>query len=536
MESLEKLQGKTNSPILSDDEKEESDRVKTYRLIKNAVDDVVKSENDPDQIVVLVEINNQRYWFDISGSDFNKFLQVRAFEKYDEIFSKTDLELAIKQYHAKHTLFNSTKIKPTFQRFAYLKNENTIYYDPNRQDCKLVKITGDSVNLIDYDVSTNPIFVKNPNTWITNPHLDFKMTEEDALEQFVNLFHISNEDKLVFKVHLITYFFTGFPIPIMVFNGEQGTAKSTTAKAIKYMLDPEKLEVLALPEKEEDLVIAALKHAFLFFDNVGGIREELSNSICRMITGGGNSKRALYTNTDEVTINLMSKIGMNGISPGIHKPDLLRRCVMYELTPIAQKDKKTDSEVKEEIENLRPQLLGQIFNILKKTLSTKDVIKKTIEKKPTMADFAIWGEAISQAMGNKPQEFIDRYLQKMDMSNAALFDRYPLIDEILGIVKGADNKLSVTIKELHEKLKNRCKEMVERHNGLYEVVDHEKLKNVPKNAAELGKKVRELAPTIRSLGYRVDFKQITKSDDEKRGSSQVIIEKIQGGVGLDDYT
>lgn len=538
MEHLALIKGQTITAqdTLIEDEKSEqrSNRTKLYELIEAFVLNVVKSADDPDQVVVLVEIQTNQYWFDVTSSDFEKLLRVKALENFGDIFTNADYQSAIKQFHSKHTLFNSDT-KKVFQRFAYLKNDNAIYYDPYRKDCKLVKVTINNVELIDYDTETNPIFIKNPNTWIANPHLEPIKTDQDPLSEFADLFHISEDDKLLFKVHLITFFLSGFPIPIMVFNGEQGTAKSTVGKSIKYMLDPDRQPLLGLPEKIEDMIISASKRALICYDNMGGIKEDQSNELCRMVTGGGSSKRALYTNSDEIILILMSKIIMNGISPGIHKPDLLRRCVLYELKPIAQKDKKTDEEITEKLEVMRPIFLGQVFDILQKALQIRESVKKSIEEKPTMADWAIWGEAISQALGSESNQFINKYLEKIKDSNAALVARYPLLDEILAIVEQSKEGVNCTVKELYNKLLGRCKSTVERSGNIYEITDHEKQKIIPKNAAELGKQIKVLAPVLRSLKFTVEQTLDNKRASENRGSVMITIRKSEGGSNLDSY-
>ena len=43
-----------------------------------------------------------------------------------------------------------------------------------------------------------------------------------------------------------------------------------------------------------------------------------------------------------------------------------------------------------------------------------------------MADFALWGEAISQAMGYKPLEFINAYYENIGRQNIEAVETHPL--------------------------------------------------------------------------------------------------------------
>jgi hypothetical protein len=49
---------------------------------------------------------------------------------------------------------------------------------------------------------------------------------------------------------------------------------------------------------------------------------------------------------------------------------------------------------------------------------------------PRMADFALWGEAISQAMGYKPLEFIDAYYENIGRQNIEAVEAHPLAHAI----------------------------------------------------------------------------------------------------------
>jgi hypothetical protein len=80
---------------------------------------------------------------------------------------------------------------------------------------------------------------------------------------------------------------------------------------------------------------------------------------------------------------------------------------MYDFTRISDEERREEAEVDAEFESMKPALLGYIFNILVKALSIKPIIK--LERKPRMADFAVWGEAIARAMGCKELDFLDSY-------------------------------------------------------------------------------------------------------------------------------
>ena len=75
------------------------------------------------------------------------------------------------------------------------------------------------------------------------------------------------------------------PFPVLVLEGEQGSAKSTTARALKQLIDPVTPLLRSLPRSERDLAIAANANWVLAFDNVSFIQDWMSDALCRLSTG-----------------------------------------------------------------------------------------------------------------------------------------------------------------------------------------------------------------------------------------------------------
>jgi len=77
--------------------------------------------------------------------------------------------------------------------------------------------------------------------------------------------------------------------------------------------------------------------------------------------------------------------------------------------------RKTEEEILKEFNALRPKLLSFIFDILSKAIAMNPYIN--INKLSRMADFAIWGEAISRALGYKENEFLKTYYNNIEFQN-----------------------------------------------------------------------------------------------------------------------
>lgn len=85
------------------------------------------------------------------------------------------------------------------------------------------------------------------------------------------------------------------PFPVLVLTGEQGSAKTTAARVLKRLVDPTAGADSAAPRDESDLMVQARSNWVLVFDNLSAVPGWLSDALGRLSTGGGLSKRALFT-------------------------------------------------------------------------------------------------------------------------------------------------------------------------------------------------------------------------------------------------
>ena len=77
------------------------------------------------------------------------------------------------------------------------------------------------------------------------------------------------------------------PYPILVVHGEQGSAKSTLAKVVRLLIDPQASPVLAAPCSTRDLMVTAANGWLMVYDNISTMPGWLSDSLCRVASGGG---------------------------------------------------------------------------------------------------------------------------------------------------------------------------------------------------------------------------------------------------------
>ena len=186
------------------------------------------------------------------------------------------------------------------------------------------------------------------------------------------------------------------PYPVLVLQGEQGSAKSTTVRVLRSVVDPAVEPLRAPPREERDLAIAASGNWVPALDNLSGVRSWLSDALCRLATGGGFATRELYSDDREVVFSQKRPVILNGIDALAVAGDLRDRSLVVELPPIPPEKKRTERMFYRELEAVRPRVLGALLDAASAALRNLDRVE--LRELPRMADFAVWVAAAEEAL------------------------------------------------------------------------------------------------------------------------------------------
>ena len=113
----------------------------------------------------------------------------------------------------------------------------------------------------------------------------------ETLRFFLNV--QSDNDFVLAVVWALAVLRNSGPYPVLVLSGEHGSAKSTFSLILRALLDPNTVPLRALPREDRDMFIAANNGHVLVFDNLSGLSAWISDTLCRLATGGGFAARQL---------------------------------------------------------------------------------------------------------------------------------------------------------------------------------------------------------------------------------------------------
>jgi hypothetical protein len=281
------------------------------------------------------------------------------------------------------------------------------------------------------------------------------------------------------------------PYPILDLIGEHGSAKSWMAKLIRAIIDPSSVLLRAPPRNEHDVYIAARNGQVLAYDNLSGLSDWLSDTFCRLATGGGFSTRELYSDQDEVLFGSTRPIILNGIDDIATRPDLADRSIAPALSPISDQGRKLESELWEQFERKHPLILGALLTVISHGLKTLPYVK--LDSKPRMADFAVWIVACEGVLWEQGT-FVAAYGGN--------------IEEAIEVVLEADQVATVlrSYIEKNSKFSGNASELLEALNGIVPE-SQRKAKGWPKRPNLLSAILRRQAPPLRKVGIDIQFER-----------------------------
>jgi hypothetical protein len=342
----------------------------------------------------------------------------------------------------------------------------------------------------------------------------------DILRRYLN---VSREEDFVLIVSwLVAALHHDGPYPTLVLLGEQGTAKSTTTKILRALVDPNTSPIRSIPREERDLQIAA-KHAhILAYDNLSSLPEWLSNCLCRLSTGGGQAIRQNYTDEGEVLFEARRPVIVNGIEQVVTRADLGDRSIFIIFDPITSQRRVSERELLVKFEEDRATILGVLLDMMVQGLRAQHEVKP--RDLPRMADFATWAIACVSATwpvgtfeaayrGNRT-EMVDTVLNTDTVASAVL--------ELAQTVRTMQTQFSPDAGVVW---KGTASELLAQLSTIAEV---KMLKdgNWPKTANALSGRLTRVLPFLRERG--IDVRRTKEGHAHKRIIQIIVISDDHG--------
>lgn len=431
-------------------------RKKSETEEENAVDTLLKDIEEEQHIFyhdraetpyVRVNKDGIMQYMEVYGNDYKKFVRYVYYDRYQKAVPKDALQRVLDTLAVKAQI-EGEEITVAY-RCAY-HEEKIFYYLADREQT-VICIDEEGYRVI----AESPIpFIKKQN--MSEQVLPKK--SKDTLKKLGMKYwqFATADDRILHWILLISRFIAEGSQPLIYYFGDRGSAKSTSMKIDKIIVDPSEIDIKALPKNISDVVAAVSNQYMVCFDNVSRISEELSDIFCIVATHGYYSKKKLYSNNEEYAIKLNARVSFSGITNLSSKPDLIDRMVCLKLNRIDSSKRRTEEEILKEFQTDLPYILDRIFRILSKAIPIYRELK--LERLPRMADFAKWGYAIAEAMGYGGERFLKIYEKNQNELLENMISEDVLITVLIEAMK-KHNYFKGTVTELLVSLTNMAEKM-----------------------------------------------------------------------------
>jgi len=431
-----------------------------------------------DEAYATVPVNDHLEDWPVRSRKFRQWLLRRYYSETESAPRAQAVHEALATFETRATF--DGEVRPVFVRTAEWNNK--IYIDLVNDKWEVIEVDDSSWRI----VSRAPVRFRRARGMRPLVYPARGGCVED-LRRFVNLG--SEEDWVLLVAWVMAALRPRGPYPVLALHGEHGSAKSTLAKVIRALLDPNTAGVRAEPRDVRDLMIAASNGLVVSLDNLSHIPAWLSDALCSLATGGSFGTRELYTDREEILFSAQRPAIINGIEELATRPDLLDRTVVLYLPSIPSDQRRSEAELWSDFDATLPRILGALLDALAVGLARLPNTK--LPSHPRLADFALWSTAVEAGLGWPSGTFLRAYQRNLASANEVALEASVISAPLQGLV--ATGSFEGTATDLLHVLTDRVDEQVRKQRGW------------PRNSRALGGLLRRVAPNLRAIEIDVQF-------------------------------
>lgn len=286
------------------------------------------------------------------------------------------------------------------------------------------------------------------------------------------------------------------PYPLLALGGEPGAAKTTTARILRSLIDPSVAPVRSEPREMRDLIVTAKNGWVVALDNLSHVQPWLSDALCRLLTGGGYSARELYSDLDEVVVDVQRPAVVTAVEDVCTRSDLADRAIVVTLPAMPETGRRPERELWAEVDRVRPAVLGALLDAVVRGL--RELPSVRLDRLPRMADYATWIQACEPALGVPRGTMVAAYTRGRQSMTATTIEASPVGTALLAWLARRPKGWTWggTAAELLAAIAEPVPETTRRDRQRW-----------PQSPRGLSGALRRLAPALRSVGVLVDWRR-----------------------------
>ena len=309
----------------------------------------------------------------------------------------------------------------------------------------------------------------------------------DALRELVNL---PEEDYRLAIAWVVAAYLTGIPHPILLIQGEQGTAKSNLIRTLLALVDPQPAADRTPPKDQREWAIFARASWAFCFDNITDIPAWLSNALCKGVTGDAVLQRVLHSDDDIGVYSFQRVIALTTIAIRHDLAgDLADRILLVE--PEVIEMRRTEAEIAAARAAALPAALGAVLDLVPgccancpaRPWTTRRAWPTSPRSSPRSTRYRLGHPGQLPGQGRHPGAVPDRGQHLRLRHLPARHQPQPR--------RARPGPWEGTAAELLDKLRRICAEA------------RMPASDLPEDVRAVGRQVREIAPSLRKAGVDI---------------------------------
>jgi len=425
-----------------------------------------------------IPLSDHNETWPIKSKTFKHYVAKQFFDKQKKAINSEAISTAVNLLGAK-ALYDGEEHDVHVRVAEY---EDNIYIDLCNKEWQVVEVTPSGWQIID----DSPVRFRRSRGMLALPNPE----RGGSIDQLRGFLNVNDTTWKLIVAWLVSSLRPRGPYPILAFSAEQGAGKSTAARIVRNLLDPNAAPLRTEPRNSQDLMIGANNSWCLAYDNLSNVPPWLSDALCRLSTGGGFATRELYSDQDEVIFNAQRPVLLTSIEEVATRSDLLDRSLVVNLPAIPEENRRREEEIVTSFEKVQPQIFGALLEAISGAL--RELPNTALAKLPRMADFALWATAAEKALGWDHGDFMAAYKDNRNSANDLAFESSSVGQPLLDFLEH-NNGWDGSASELLEAIEQRVSDQTKR------------AKPWPKNARSMAGHLKRLSPNLRASGWEVDY-------------------------------
>lgn len=253
--------------------------------------------------------------------------------------------------------------------------------------------------------------------------------------------------------------------PLLLVEGDRGSGKTLALQRIALALHGKNMPLQVSKQEDKDFGVKILRSPIAILDDVNEPVDWLRDMLCTYATGGGWTRRALFTNDSEFVIKPEAFLAITTNNPTtFRQSQVADRCLIIRLERREGRDGYIGAEALfEAVRQNRDEIFGDWLAWLNAIVAELRRTTKPTPSKSRMADFAHLAHVIGRVLarpggppGHWHPEAIEEMLAAMQAErNALVVEGDPLTDLIDKWLDTTSNQgREIKINDLHRELGN----------------------------------------------------------------------------------